>query len=80
MLQLLLMSWQRLGREDEARARLDAVLENNDQLHDVWLARLAIEQVGSESAVTAVERWMAAMEAGATLPTSRPIRSAFSPT
>ncbi len=61
VLQLLLMSWQRLGREEEARARLDAVLDTHDQLHDVWLARLAIEQVGSESAVTAVERWMAAM-------------------
>lgn len=63
LLQLLLMSWQRLGREDEARARLDAVLENHDQLHDVWLARLAIEPVASESAVAVVERWMAAMPA-----------------
>ncbi|KAG1555717.1 hypothetical protein G6F50_012817 [Rhizopus delemar] len=63
VLQLLLMSWQRLGREDEARARLDAVLEAHDQLHDVWLARLAIEQVGSAGAVAAVERWMAAMPA-----------------
>ncbi|CCP09210.1 TPR repeat-containing protein [Stenotrophomonas maltophilia SKK35] len=63
VLQLLLMSWQRLGREDEARARLDAVLEAHDQLHDVWLARLAIEKVGSAGAVAAVERWMAAMPA-----------------
>ena len=61
VLQLLLMSWQRLGREDEARARLDATLENHGQLHDLWLARLAIEQVGSAGAVAVVERWMAAM-------------------
>lgn len=63
VLQLLLMSWQRLGREEEARARLDAALETNDQLHDLWLARLAVEEVGSERAVDAVERWMAAMPA-----------------
>ncbi|MDN8646345.1 tetratricopeptide repeat protein [Stenotrophomonas indicatrix] len=61
VLQLLLMSWQRLGREDEARTRLDDALESNDQLHDLWLARLAVEDVGSAGAVAVVERWMAAM-------------------
>ncbi|WMJ71193.1 tetratricopeptide repeat protein [Stenotrophomonas sp. 24(2023)] len=61
VLQLLLMCWQRLGREDEARAELDAVLASDDQLHDVWLARLAVETVGSEAATAVVERWLAAM-------------------
>ncbi|MDI9247406.1 tetratricopeptide repeat protein [Stenotrophomonas sp. RS-48] len=61
MLQLLLMSWQRLGREEEARARLDAALENNPQLHDLWLARLSVEEVGSDAAVAVVERWIEAM-------------------
>lgn len=63
VLQLLLMSWQRLGREDEARARLDGALEQDDTLHDLWLARLAVEEVGSDAAVAVVERWMAAMPA-----------------
>lgn len=61
LLQLLLMAWQRLGREDQARAELDAVLADNDQLHDLWLARLAVEAVGSEGAVAVGERWLAAM-------------------
>ena len=61
VLQLLLMSWQRLGRDDEARAHLDAALESRPELHDLWLARLAVETVGSQSAVDTVERWMAAM-------------------
>ena len=60
-LQLLLMSWQRLGREDEARARLDAALEQHPQLHDLWLARLAVEEVGSPTAAATVERWMDTM-------------------
>ncbi|AWH15952.1 adenylate cyclase [Stenotrophomonas sp. ZAC14D2_NAIMI4_7] len=63
VLQLLLMAWQRLGREEEARARLDAVLEANASLHDPWLARLAVEEVGSDAAVAVVERWIAAMPA-----------------
>lgn len=61
VLQLLLMSWQRLGREDEARARLDAALEQHPQLHDLWLARLAVEEVGSPTAAATVERWMDTM-------------------
>lgn len=61
LLQLLLVCWQRLGREDEARAELDAVLADHDQLHDLWLARLAVETVGSPGAVAVVERWLVAM-------------------
>jgi len=61
LLQLLLVAWQRLGREAEARADLDAALETNGQVHDLWLARLAVEPVGGEQATAVVERWMAAM-------------------
>ena len=60
-LQMLLVVWQRLGREDEARADLDATLEVHPQLHDLWLARLAVAPVGSPEAVEVVERWLAAM-------------------
>ena len=60
-LQMLLVAWQRLGREEEARTELDAALEANPQLHDLWLARLAVAEVGSAEAVDVVERWRAAM-------------------
>jgi len=63
LLQLLLMAWQRLGRDSEARGELDAALAlpGNDQLHDLWLARLAVEPVGSADAAAVVERWLVAM-------------------
>ena len=63
LLQLLLVCWERLNRADEARTELDAALAapGNDQLHDLWLARLAVEPVGGEGAVAVVERWLAAM-------------------
>ncbi len=60
-LQLLLMAWQRLGREQQARETLDAVLETHPQLHDLWLARLSIEAVGSAGSVAVAERWLQAM-------------------
>ena len=63
LLQLLLMAWQRLGRDEEARTELDAVLADHDQLHNLWLARLSVEGVGSEGAVAVGERWLAAMPA-----------------
>ncbi|MBD8697274.1 tetratricopeptide repeat protein [Stenotrophomonas sp. CFBP 13718] len=61
LLQLLLGAWQRLGRDEEARTELDAVLVDNDQLHNLWLARLSVEAVGSEGAVAVGDRWLAAM-------------------
>lgn len=61
LLQLLLQSWQRLGRDDEARGELDALLATHDQLHNLWLARLAVEGVGSAGAVEVGERWITAM-------------------
>ena len=60
-LQMLLVAWQRLGREEEARTELDAALAAQPQLHDLWLARLAVAQVGSDEAVDVVERWLGAM-------------------
>lgn len=60
-LQLLLMAWQRLGREQQARDTLDAQLEIHPQLHDLWLARLSIETVGSADAAAVAERWLQAM-------------------
>ena len=60
-LQLLLMAWQRLGREQQARDTLDALLDTHPQLHDLWLARLSIEVVGAAEAVAVGERWLQAM-------------------
>jgi len=60
-LQLLLMSWQRLGREEQAREVLDAALAEHAGLHDLWLARLSVEAVGGPEAVAVGERWLAAM-------------------
>jgi tetratricopeptide (TPR) repeat protein len=59
--QLALMAWERLGRDDEARQTLDGLLEAHPQSHDLWMARLAIAPVGGPEAVTVVERWLQAM-------------------
>lgn len=61
VLQMLLVAWQRLGRDEQARSELEAVLQNHTQLHDLWLARLAVAEVGSVEAVDVVDRWLAAM-------------------
>jgi tetratricopeptide (TPR) repeat protein len=61
VLQLLLMCWQRLGREQQAREHLDTVLESHPEVHDLWLARLSVETVGSDEAVAVTERWLQAM-------------------
>lgn len=60
-LQMLLIAWQRLGREEDARVELEKALETHSGLHDLWLARLAIADVGGEEAVAVVERWLQAM-------------------
>lgn len=59
--ELLLACWQRLGREEEARTELDAVLAENTQLPHLWLARLAPEGFGSPGAVAVADRWIEAM-------------------
>lgn len=60
-LQLLLLAWQRLGREAQAREVLDAALAEHPQEHNLWLARLSVEPVGSAEATAVVERWLAAV-------------------
>ncbi|MFI8718721.1 tetratricopeptide repeat protein [Stenotrophomonas sp. NPDC077464] len=60
-LQLLLMAWQRLGREQQARDTLDATLATHPGEHNLWLARLSVEPVGSADAAAVAERWMEAM-------------------
>ncbi|WP_313342332.1 tetratricopeptide repeat protein [Stenotrophomonas sp.] len=62
-LQLLLMAWQRLGREQQARETLDAALAGNTGEHNLWLARLSVEPVGSADAAAVAERWIEAMPA-----------------
>jgi tetratricopeptide (TPR) repeat protein len=60
-LQLLLMAWQRLGREAQARDTLDATLANHPAEHNLWLARLSVEVVGSAEAAAVADRWIEAM-------------------
>ena len=60
-LQVLLMACERLDAADQARATLDELLQGNPQVHPLWLARLAVEAVGSDAAVAVAERWLAAM-------------------
>jgi len=55
------MAWQRLGREQQARDTLDAALETHPQEHNLWMARLAIEVVGSAEAAAVADRWIAAV-------------------
>lgn len=62
-LQVLLMAWERLGAVDQARSVLDGLLEGNAQNHSLWLARLAVEVVGSPEAAAVGDRWLAAMPA-----------------
>ena len=61
VLQMALVAWERLGKEEEARATLDELLQSHPQSHDLWLARLAVAAVGSAEAVEVCERWLQAM-------------------
>ena len=61
VVELLLACWQRLGREEEARADLDDVLAEQPQLPHLWLARLAPEGFGSPGAIAVADRWIEAM-------------------
>ncbi|MBT2767191.1 tetratricopeptide repeat protein [Stenotrophomonas sp. ISL-67] len=60
-LQLLLMAWQRLGREAQARETLDAALATHPREHNLWLARLSIDPVGGADAAAVADRWIEAM-------------------
>ncbi|MEL1263373.1 tetratricopeptide repeat protein [Pseudoxanthomonas putridarboris] len=57
----IIEAWRRLGAQDDARASLDAALATTSDSHELWLARLLFETVGSAGARTVVERWMSAM-------------------
>lgn len=61
LLEAALMAWERLGAEEEARGTLDGLLAANDQLPDLWLARLAVEPVGSPAAAAVAQAWVEAM-------------------
>lgn len=54
-------AWRRLGAQDDARNTLDAALATTPDAHDLWLARLLFEAVGSPEARAVVERWVSAM-------------------
>lgn len=56
-------AWRRLGAQDDARNTLDAALATTPDAHDLWLARLLFEAVGSAEARAVVERWVSAMPA-----------------
>jgi predicted Zn-dependent protease len=58
-----LEAWRRAAAVDEARATLDAVLATNATSDDLWLARLAVERVGSPEARAVGERWLQARPA-----------------
>ncbi len=57
----IIEAWSRLGAQDDARNTLDAALATTADAHDLWLARLLFEAVGSAEARTVVDRWVAAM-------------------
>jgi tetratricopeptide (TPR) repeat protein len=57
----IIEAWRRLGMQDDARNTLDAALATTPDEHDLWLARLLFEPVGSAEARAVVERWVSAM-------------------
>ncbi|MCR6625549.1 MAG: tetratricopeptide repeat protein [Pseudoxanthomonas sp.] len=57
----IIEAWRRLGAQDDARNTLDAALATTADAHDLWLARLLFETVGSAEARAVVDRWVAAM-------------------
>lgn len=57
----IIEAWRRLGAQDDARNTLDAALATSPDVHDLWLARLLFEAVGSAEARAVVERWVSAM-------------------
>ncbi|WP_454257599.1 tetratricopeptide repeat protein [Pseudoxanthomonas mexicana] len=57
----IIEAWRRLDAQDDARNTLDAALATAADVHDLWLARLLFEAVGSTEARAVVERWVAAM-------------------
>ena len=58
LLSALLELWHRQGRRTEGMQAVDACLAFSPANPDLWLARLALEDVGSEAALDVTQRWM----------------------
>jgi Tfp pilus assembly protein PilF len=60
-LDAIMETWRRLGDADDGRTTLEAVLATHPTIDHLWLARLAFEPVGGESANAIAARWLAAV-------------------
>ncbi len=58
LLSSLLEVWHRQGRSEEGRQALDACLAFSPKNSDLWLARLALEGMGSDGALDVTRRWL----------------------
>lgn len=58
---LLAEIWRRNGDYADARATLDAALEDTPQHAGLWQMRLAFEPEAGDSALAVIDRWMQAM-------------------
>ncbi len=59
----IIEAWRRLDARDDARHTLDAALATTPDSHDLWLARLLFEAIGSAEACAVAQRWVNAMPA-----------------
>ena len=57
-LSALLQLWHAHGQQEQGRALLEACLALNPQTADLRLARLALEDMGSEAALAVAARWV----------------------
>ncbi|CAN4277390.1 tetratricopeptide repeat protein [Pseudoxanthomonas sp. LjRoot125] len=57
-LSALLQLWHAQGQQERGRALLEACLALHPRTADLWLARLALEDVGSEAALAVAARWV----------------------
>ena len=60
LLSSLLELWHRQGRREEGRQALEACLAFASGNADLWLARLALEDIGSSDALEVSRRWVEA--------------------
>ncbi|KRG71996.1 tetratricopeptide repeat protein [Pseudoxanthomonas dokdonensis] len=56
----LVFAWQRSGQQETGRNTLEAALATHPHDPSLWLARLALEEVGSEQALAVASRWVQA--------------------
>jgi tetratricopeptide (TPR) repeat protein len=57
-LSALLQLWHARGQQEQGRALLEACLALHPRVADLWLARLALEDMGSEAAIDLAARWV----------------------